>query len=177
MASEGMRKGLHGTVRRYLPEIVYGANDGVVTTLAVIASVVGADLPASIILILGFANLFADGVSMAASDVLSERSRPDAPLTLRRAARHGVATFVGFLAAGFVPLTAYLAPGIGVDARFWLAVALAGATLFGVGAGRAFFADRGFLRAGIEMLLIGAGAGGIAYGIGSLGSMIAGPVA
>lgn len=175
MTPDGTRNGLHDTVRRYLPEIVYGANDGVVTTLAVVASVVGANLPASIILILGFANLFADGVSMAASNVLSERSRPDDAVTLRRAARHGVATFVGFLAAGFVPLIAYLAPGIGGDARFWLAVALAGGTLFGVGAGRAFFSDRGFLRAGIEMLLIGAGAGGIAYGIGSLGSLIVGP--
>ena len=48
--------------RRFLPELIYGANDGVVTTLAVVAGVVGADLSTRIILILGFANLFADGV-------------------------------------------------------------------------------------------------------------------
>ena len=175
MTSDEARPGLYGTIRRYLPELIYGANDGVVTTLAVVASVVGANLSATIILILGFANLFADGVSMAASNVLSERSKPDNQPTLRRAARHGVATFLGFIAAGFMPLTAYLAPGIGEDARFWLAVGLAGTTLFGVGGARAFFSDRGFLRAGVEMLLIGAGAGLIAYGIGVIGSMIAGP--
>ena len=170
------RRGLHATVSRYLPELVYGANDGVVTTLAVVASVVGAELPATIILILGFANLFADGVSMAASDVLSERSRLENRPTLRQAARHGAATLIGFLAAGFVPLVAYLAPGLDGDARFWLAIGLAAATLFGVGAGRAFFSHRGFLRSGLEMLSIGAGAGAIAYGIGVLGAAIAGPV-
>ena len=71
------RRGLRGLVGAYLPELVYGANDGIVTTLAVIAGVVGAELSTQVILILGFANLFADGISMAASNYLSERSRPN----------------------------------------------------------------------------------------------------
>ena len=48
-------------VKKYLKEIVYGANDGIVTTFAVIAGVAGADLSTSVILIIGFANIFADG--------------------------------------------------------------------------------------------------------------------
>lgn len=137
---------------------------------------VGAELPPATILILGFASLFADGVSMAASDVLAERSRPERPVSLRKAARHGVATFLGFVAAGFTPLLAYLAPGLASafpGGRFALATALAGATLFLVGAARARFTGGRGLAAGLEMLAIGAAAGAVAYGVGAtLGALI-----
>ena len=54
---------------------MYGATDGAVTTFAVVAGVVGASLSPSIVLILGFANLFADGFSMAIGNYLSTKSR------------------------------------------------------------------------------------------------------
>ena len=47
-----------------------GAIDGTVTTFAVVASLGGADLDATVVLILGVANLVADGFSMAASNFL-----------------------------------------------------------------------------------------------------------
>lgn len=162
--------------RRYLPELIYGANDGIVTTLAVVAGVVGADLSTHIILILGFANLFADGVSMGASNVLSLRSREENRPTLLEALPFGVATFAGFLAAGLVPLLAYLIPGIGND-RFLLAVLLAGATLFGVGASRSLLIDRRWYYAGLEMLTIGAVAAAIAYAVGLFGAYLVGGMA
>lgn len=59
---------------RYIREIVYGGNDGIVTTFAVVAGTVGANLPHSIIIVLGLANLFADGLSMATGAYLSEKS-------------------------------------------------------------------------------------------------------
>ncbi len=59
---------------KYLGDAVYGALDGIVTTFAVVAGVVGASLSSKIILILGFANLLADGISMAAGSYLSRRS-------------------------------------------------------------------------------------------------------
>lgn len=61
----------------YLKEIVYGGSDGIVTTFAVVAGFAGAqsgvlnDYPVIIVVILGFANLFADGFSMATGNVLS----------------------------------------------------------------------------------------------------------
>lgn len=58
----------------YIREIVYGGNDGIVTTFAVVAGTVGADLPYKIIIILGLANLLADGLSMATGAYLSEKS-------------------------------------------------------------------------------------------------------
>ena len=97
--------GLWGTVGKYLPDIIFGASDGIITTLAVVSGVVGASLSTTVILILGFANLLADGFSMGASNVLSRRSETRGRVlpTLEAAASHGVATFIGFVAAEIVP--------------------------------------------------------------------------
>ena len=54
---------------------MYGATDGAVTTFAVVAGVVGASLSPTIVLILGFANLLADGLSMAVGNYLSAKTR------------------------------------------------------------------------------------------------------
>lgn len=58
----------------YLKEIVYGGFDGAVTTFAVVAGATGAGLDTSVVLILGFANLFADGFSMSVGAYLSAKS-------------------------------------------------------------------------------------------------------
>lgn len=63
-----------GIDHSYLRDFVYGAIDGAVTTFAVVAGVAGAGLRTSIVLILGVANLVADGFSMAVSNFLSLRS-------------------------------------------------------------------------------------------------------
>ncbi len=64
----------HFNVGNYIKDLVYGANDGIITTFAVVAGAVGAGMSSSVIIILGFANLLADGFSMAASNFLGSRS-------------------------------------------------------------------------------------------------------
>ncbi len=59
-----------GPRQNYLRDWIYGGIDGSVTTFAVVSSVVGAGLSPWIILVLGFANLLADGFSMAAGNFL-----------------------------------------------------------------------------------------------------------
>jgi VIT1/CCC1 family predicted Fe2+/Mn2+ transporter len=59
---------------RYIKSVVYGGLDGIITTFAVVAGVAGAALSAGIVLIMGFANLIADGISMAIGDYLSSKS-------------------------------------------------------------------------------------------------------
>ena len=66
-----------GPKHNYLRDWIYGGIDGAVTTLAVVTGVAGAQLSNWIILALGFANLFADGFSMAASNYLGTRSEHD----------------------------------------------------------------------------------------------------
>ncbi|MBN2155920.1 MAG: VIT1/CCC1 transporter family protein [Candidatus Lokiarchaeota archaeon] len=59
---------------KYLKSIVYGGLDGIITTFAVVAGVKGAELSLAIVLILGIANLLADGLSMGIGDFLSSKS-------------------------------------------------------------------------------------------------------
>ena len=59
---------------RYVRDFVYGGIDGTVTTFAVVSGVIGADLGATVIIVLGIANLVADGFSMAASNLLGTRA-------------------------------------------------------------------------------------------------------
>lgn len=66
-----------GNLQNYLREFVYGGIDGAVTTFAVVAGAVGADLDTSIIIILGFANLLADGFSMSVGAYLSAKSEKE----------------------------------------------------------------------------------------------------
>jgi VIT1/CCC1 family predicted Fe2+/Mn2+ transporter len=62
---------------KYLGDMVYGAIDGIVTTFAIVSGVVGASLPTSVILVLGFANLLADGLSMGVGNYLGTKSELD----------------------------------------------------------------------------------------------------
>ncbi|TWU67254.1 MULTISPECIES: VIT1/CCC1 transporter family protein [Crateriforma] len=57
----------------YLPDFIYGAIDGTVTTFAVVSGVAGAELSSTIVIILGLANLIGDGFSMAASNYMGTR--------------------------------------------------------------------------------------------------------
>jgi VIT1/CCC1 family predicted Fe2+/Mn2+ transporter len=73
-AEEVLHKLKSGT---YLGDLVYGANDGIITTFAVVAGATGANLSSGLIIILGLANLVADGFSMGASSFLSHSSEAD----------------------------------------------------------------------------------------------------
>jgi VIT1/CCC1 family predicted Fe2+/Mn2+ transporter len=61
----------------YLSDLVYGGIDGAVTTFAIVAGVIGAGMNARVILILGVANLLADGFSMAAGNYSGTKTQID----------------------------------------------------------------------------------------------------
>ncbi|MEX2054731.1 MAG: VIT1/CCC1 transporter family protein [Candidatus Andersenbacteria bacterium] len=66
---------IHGSAHgEHVGDFVFGGIDGVVTTFAVVAGVAGADLSAAIVLVLGLANLLADGFAMGIGNFLSIRS-------------------------------------------------------------------------------------------------------
>ncbi|MGG7644645.1 VIT1/CCC1 transporter family protein [Rhodovulum sp. YNF3179] len=70
-------------LQSYLRQIVYGGNDGIVTTFAIVAGFAGAgaegaaEIGALAVLVFGLANLFADAVSMGLGEFLSARSERD----------------------------------------------------------------------------------------------------
>ena len=159
---------------RYLPEVVYGANDGIVTTFAVVAGVAGAALSPGIVIVLGFANLFADGFSMGMSNYLSERSEEDyhdavgtAPVRHdgKTPVRTAFATFAAFVVAGWMPLVPYV---LRLEPLFPLSVVVTGATFFLVGASRSLVTDRSWLANGSEMFVVGMAAAAVAYAVGNL---------
>lgn len=61
----------------HFEDFIYGSIDGAVTTFAVVAGVVGASLSPNIILILGFANMFADGFSMAVANYQASKAQKE----------------------------------------------------------------------------------------------------
>ena len=159
---------LREAIRHYLPDLVYGANDGIVTTFAVVSGGAGANLSPTVVIILGFASLLADAFSMGTSNYLAISSRVEDGAGPDRidAVRHGSATFFSFILWGSVPLVAYLVP-LPAELRFPIALALTLLTLFGVGASRALVVDLHWLRSGFEMFLVGATAALVAYVVGA----------
>ena len=68
---------LHKRSGSYIGDVVFGAIDGSITTFAVVSGVAGAALSSGVLLILGLANLIADGISMAVGDYLSSKAEKD----------------------------------------------------------------------------------------------------
>jgi VIT1/CCC1 family predicted Fe2+/Mn2+ transporter len=66
-----------GPQHSYLRDWIYGGIDGAVTTFAVVSGVIGAELSPGIILVIGAANILADGFSMAASNFIGTRAEQD----------------------------------------------------------------------------------------------------
>jgi VIT1/CCC1 family predicted Fe2+/Mn2+ transporter len=165
-------KGALAIARHYIRDVVYGANDGLITTFAVVAGVTGGGLSARTMLIIGAANLFADGLSMGVGNYLSIRSNESALAAQGRAeeeaspARHGLATLLAFVVAGSVPLAPF-ALGFASHELGW-SVVLTFTMMFSVGALRALVTVDRWWVAGLEMLLLGLGVAAAAYGSGLL---------
>ena len=164
--------------RRYLRDLVFGAVDGTVTTFAVVAGAVGADLGGGIVLVLGVANLIADGFSMAVSNYLGthadqrqperrERPRDDDPDPRGAAA----ATFTAFVTAGAIPLLPFAAHAL--NPRL-LAEPLAPSSIMtalafvGIGLAKSRATDIPAWRSAAETLALGGGAAALAFVVGWL---------
>jgi VIT1/CCC1 family predicted Fe2+/Mn2+ transporter len=222
-----------GPTGPYIGPIVYGGLDGIVTTFAVVSGVAGANLGSGVVLILGLANLLADGVSMAVGSYLSSKSereyydreyrterweieqfpederaelfqlyrehgypdadalgltriqtsRPESWVNAMMAEEHGLleddtdpvkrgfATFGAFVVAGSLPLIAYVL-GLFIpfvaSIAFPLSLILSALALFALGAAKVLITERQVVRSGMEMLLVGGLAAGVAYLVGFL---------
>lgn len=165
--------GTVATARHYLRDLVYGANDGIITTFAVVAGVAGGQLTAAAVLIIGAANLAADGVSMGVGNFLAIRANESAraaqnlPEEEAYPWKHGLVTLVAFVIAGSVPLLPYVVPMEPGSRLLWSGVMTAVA-LFSVGAARAAVTVDRWWRTGLEMLLLGAAVATAAFGAGAV---------
>lgn len=173
-------------MEKYLSEFVYGGIDGTITTMAVVAGSAGAGLPTYVILILGMANIIADGLSMGISRYLSAKTERElgrlntsesqcdssfCSLIEKRVdpLKSAIATTIAFIVIGMIPLAvfiyAYLAHKRG-DQYYVQAYILTAVTFFMVGSLKSRFTKTGVIKGGLETLLIG-GLGSIAaYTVG-----------
>lgn len=166
-------------IENNLREFVYGGMDGAVTTFAVVTGAAGANLSSQIILILGFANVLADGFSMAVGSYLSEKSNQqlelsrggsdelhESPMTA------AAATFISFVLVGFVPLSVYTFDyifkwNLGNDALvFSIILTLIAFAIIGYLRGTVAKVDRA--RTVLESLGLGLAAAVISYVAGNL---------
>ena len=76
----------------FLKSLIYGGLDGIITTFVTVAAAFGAGLPTYVVLILGVAHLFADGMSMGMGDVLSSQADLELSNALRRRERREIDT-------------------------------------------------------------------------------------
>ena len=167
--------------RHYIRDLVYGANDGIITTFAVVAGVTGGSLSDLAVLVVGVANLAADGVAMGVGNLLAIRAHESALAADGRPEeetypwKHGLATLVAFVVAGAMPLLPYVMP-VEAGRRLTWSVLLAMASLFGVGVARAVVTGDRWWRTGLEMLLLGGVVAVAAYGAGALVVAVVGDV-
>lgn len=162
----------------WLKAMVYGANDGIITTFAVVAGVAGAGLPARVVLILGIGNLVADGLSMGLGDYLGERSQRRLEAQQGQVSSifpvwvTGLITFISFVVVGSLPLVPYFLGLLGVEVatrhQLFMSSLATGLALFLVGAARTIVTKGTWWQNGLEVLGIGALAASVAYGIGAV---------
>ncbi len=163
---------------KLLKAAVYGANDGIVTTFAVVAGVAGAQLSPKIVLILGIANMLADGLSMGFGDYLGERSEQrmrkhtNQDHTEEGLWKTGVVTFAAFVVAGSFPLLPYLLQTLGLPIpeaqQFTYSIFATMIILFTIGSIRTVVTKGTWWKNGLEMLCIGAIAAVVAYIFGAV---------
>jgi len=142
-------------------DFVYGGIDGTITTFAIVAGAAGANLDPKIIVILGLANVFADGFSMAAGRYLSAKAEEDELGTPREPSpiNSAIVTFLSFVGMGLIPLSAfiygYLLQRSGDKDLYPYAYALTAMGLFFVGYVRGQMNGTDPVASGMQTLLIG----------------------
>jgi len=161
----------------YLKEFVYGGIDGCVTTFAVVAGATGAGFNSGIIIVLGFANLIADGFSMSVGNYLSVKSEiasgknwtqnPNARSPFQTAG----ATFISFIIMGFIPLLVYVLNYLIAIKAAWLFPVSGGLTMFAflfIGFLRSHVTNTSRFKSIAETLFLGGIAAFLAYFVGSI---------
>lgn len=156
----------------YIRSAVLSANDGVITTFAVVSGSLGASLSPSIVVILGLANLLADGLSMSTgsylgvkSEIEFEQNEGSKKIVGKRPLINGVVSFLSFGFVGFIPLISYV---FKMDNSFVVSSVLVVFSLILVGMARGWVTNKNILRTATENLLIGGAAALVAFYVGGL---------
>jgi len=174
----GLRKKIQQHFEDYLSEFVYGGIDGAVTTFAVVAGATGARFDLKVIVVLGFANLIADGFSMSVGSYLSTKSEIELMAKRGESTKNepspvinGTMTYLSFILFGLVPLLAYAADlifGFNADNLFLLSIISTAIAFVGIGLLKSRVAKTPVTRAVVETVSLGLIAAIFAYVLGDV---------
>lgn len=163
------------SISRYLGEWVYGGIDGCITTFAVVSGAVGAALDNKIIIILGLANLLADGFAMSIGAYLSVRAEQDRDSAEQITSPDerppwmiGAMTFVSFFLFGAIPLLIYVWSFL-VDYQgplFRISMILTALAFSFIGILKSRLSKTNAMKSIAETLILGALAAFVAYYVG-----------
>lgn len=157
-------------IKKYLPDGVYGAIDGTVTTFAIIAGVYGAGLSPIIVLILGISNVLADGFSMAASNFLARKSEQDES-EYHTAIYSAFTTFFAFVTIGIIPLLPFVLAifiPIGPSRQFLYSIIGTVLAFIFTGYARGRITRKSIFKSCFETVFVGGVAATIAYVVGAM---------
>jgi VIT1/CCC1 family predicted Fe2+/Mn2+ transporter len=154
---------------KYLQDFSYGAIDGIITNFVVIAGVAGANLSNNTVIILGLANTFADGFSMATSRFLSNN---------KHEWKNALITFISFIALGIIPILPFFVKiknknkNKNKNKKFIISYILTFIMLFIVGIIKGYVLKSSILYYGLETVFIGGFASIISYYIAKMATKI-----
>ncbi|MDO3695784.1 VIT1/CCC1 transporter family protein [Wenyingzhuangia sp. chi5] len=172
---------LYQKIEKYLGEFVYGGIDGCVTTFAVVAGSVGANLDSSVIIILGFANLLADGFAMSVGAYLSAKTEKDNGLKYAHRKEDideieknfdplgkSMVTYASFLLIGIFPLLAYVIDDVSpIEANVFIYSSIStGIGFIIVGSLKSYINHIAIWKGVAETLLLGILAALVSYYVG-----------
>lgn len=155
----------------FLHASILASNDGLVTTFAVIAGSLGANLDPKVIVILGVANLFADGFSMASGNYLGAKGEEEYQTSKHKwgkrspAAINGLVTFFAFVIAGIMPMLPYF---LKIKNPFESSIIIMAASLIAIGVAQGAYTKQNIIYTGTRSLIIGGIAATVAYVIGAI---------
>lgn len=155
----------------YMRDFVLSANDGIITTFAVVAGAQGANFPPYVVITLGLANLLADGISMASGSYLGTESEEEMRQLGSKSVfkyhtslmGHAFITFAAFVLAGIIPLLPFI---FSAENAFYFSIVMVVISLMGLGLARSLAVKRGYLRSILETVIVGSLAAGLAFYVG-----------
>ena len=171
--AQNLKSSFASKIYLYLGELVYGAFDGTITTFAVVAGSVGAGLESNVIVILGFANLLADGFAMSIGAYLSSKSEhaKDTDKTQEKSPIYiGLSTYLAFIIMGFIPILIYVVDlfyQLNTD-LFFLSSILTGIVFAFIGGVKAYVTKTSIAKGILQTVVLGIIAALVAYYVGDI---------
>lgn len=168
---------MQNIIKKYIPEFVYGTVDGTVTTFAVVAVSAGAGISSAVILILGIANLIADGFSMGSSAYLAASAEHNELVHNKKKQSSlkiiGLMTFSAFVIVGSVLVLPYLIDvivnlKISSTTLFYVSSILTAVVFVLIGFIKGKVSEQSPWRSSVIALTLGAIAAGLAYFAGDI---------